>query len=165
MSQRLSARPILDQTVLNTPYGGELRELLLAPADVPAATLRAASLPGWDLGERQLCDLELLLSGGFSPLTGFLGEADYRGVVDDMRLADGTLWPLPITLDVPEELGAKLAPGAELALRDPEGVALAILDPKTGPIRPPLSLTPSSLERQKAAIPSWSIPPGACIRE
>ena len=128
MSQRLSARPILDQTVLNTPYGGELRELLLAPADVPAATLRAASLPGWDLGERQLCDLELLLSGGFSPLTGFLGEADYRGVVDDMRLADGTLWPLPITLDVPEELGAKLAPGAELALRDPEGVALAILE-------------------------------------
>ena len=45
MSQRLSARPILDQTVLNTPYGGELRELLLAPADVPAATLRAAGLP------------------------------------------------------------------------------------------------------------------------
>ena len=113
---------------LNPPYGGELRELLLPAAEAAAATARAAGLPGWDLSERQLCDLELLLTGAFSPLAGFLGEADYRGVVEAMRLADGTLWPLPVTLDVPEDLAAKLAPGAELALRDPEGVPLALLE-------------------------------------
>jgi sulfate adenylyltransferase len=79
------------------------------------------------LTDRQLCDLELLVNGGFSPLSGFLGEADYRSVTDDLRLADGTLWPIPITLDVTEDLVAGLSRGDRLALRDPEGVMLAVI--------------------------------------
>jgi sulfate adenylyltransferase len=93
------------------------------------AELKAASVswPSWDLTPRQLCDLELLLSGGFSPLRGFLGRADWESVCEAMRLRDGTLWPIPITLDVPESLARTLREGASLALRDPEGLLLAAL--------------------------------------
>jgi len=56
------------------------------------------------LTNRQLCDLELILNGGFAPLNGFMNEADYNNVVQNMRLADGTLWPMPIVLDVPERI-------------------------------------------------------------
>jgi sulfate adenylyltransferase len=87
----------------------------------------AGDLPSWDLTQRQVCDLELLMNGGFSPLKGFLGEDDYNGVVRDMRLADGTLWPMPITLDVSEAFAGKVEVGQDVALRDAEGVLLAIL--------------------------------------
>ncbi len=87
----------------------------------------AAALPSWDLTQRQVCDLELLMNGGFHPLKGFLGQADYDGVVEDMRLADGTLWPMPITLDVNDAFAEKIAPGQDIALRDAEGVILAIM--------------------------------------
>ncbi len=87
----------------------------------------AAELPSWDLTPRQVCDLELLMNGGFNPLKGFLTEADYDNVVENMRLADGTLWPMPITLDVSEEFAAKIEADQDIALRDPEGVILAIL--------------------------------------
>src|SRR5579875_2697451 len=93
---------------LVAPHGGILRELYLPAADAEALKRRSASLPQWTLNQRQLCDLELLLNGGFSPLQGFLGRADYDGVVNDMRLADGTLWPIPIVLDVDEAFAAKL---------------------------------------------------------
>jgi len=112
---------------LIAPHGGQLRELL---ADAERAEeLREASieLPSLTLTERQLCDLELLLNGGFSPLTGFLGEADYEAVRDRLRLADGTVWPMPITLDVSRETAEPLAPGRSVALRDREGFMLAIL--------------------------------------
>jgi sulfate adenylyltransferase len=93
------------------------------------AELKAASKtwPSWDLNSRQLCDLNLLLCGGFSPLDRFLRRADYEAVCEGMRLADGTLWPIPITLDLPEKLAGDLGPGSALALRDPEGVMLAVL--------------------------------------
>ncbi len=87
----------------------------------------AAELPSWDLTPRQVCDLELLMNGGFNPLKGFLTEADYDSVVENMRLADGTLWPMPITLDVSEEFAAGIEADQDIALRDPEGVILAIL--------------------------------------
>jgi len=87
----------------------------------------AAALPSWDLSPRQLCDLELLMNGGFSPLKGFLGQADYDGVVQGMRLADGTLWPMPVTLDVSEAFAATVEPGQDIALRDAEGVILATM--------------------------------------
>jgi sulfate adenylyltransferase len=74
-----------------------------------------------------VCDLELLLNGGFSPLRGFMRRDDYESVRDSMRLSDGTLWPIPITLDVPEAVAESLRPGSTLALRDPEGVMLAAL--------------------------------------
>jgi sulfate adenylyltransferase len=83
--------------------------------------------PSLDLTPRQLNDIELLLNGGFSPLAGFMNRADYETVCTDMRLADGTLWPIPITLDVDEEFAAGLEPGTTVALRDPEGVMLAAL--------------------------------------
>jgi sulfate adenylyltransferase len=109
------------------PHGGTLADLL---ADTErAAELKAASRdwPSWDLTPRQFCDLELLVNGGFSPLQGFMGKADHDSVCERMRLADGTLWPIPVTLDVTPELAWKLKPGNMLALRDPEGVMLAAL--------------------------------------
>ena len=87
----------------------------------------AANLPSWDLTARQVCDLELLMNGGFFPLRGFQSEADYNGTVENMRTADGTLWPIPVTLDVSEKFAENIAPGQDIALRDQEGVILAIM--------------------------------------
>ncbi len=87
----------------------------------------AAELPSWDLTPRQICDLELMMTGGFHPLKGFLGKDDYENVVENMRLADGTLWPMPITLDVSQSFADALSEGQDIALRDQEGVILAIL--------------------------------------
>lgn len=103
-------------------------ELVAPEADAARLRARAASLPSWDLTRRQACDLELLLNGGFWPLTGFLGEADYDGVVEGMRLSSGALWPIPVTLDVTGEFAAEAAPGGEIALRDQEGVILATME-------------------------------------
>jgi sulfate adenylyltransferase len=90
--------------------------------------LEAESLPDWILTPRQLADLELLLEGGFAPLTGFLTEAEYTSVLATMRLPGGELWTIPITLDLPEERARDLGPGARLLLREPEGMALAVLE-------------------------------------
>jgi len=105
----------------NPPHGGELKDLLAR--DLPRhaqLSAEAEKLPAIVLTERQLCDLELILSGGFSPLEGFMNEKDYNGVVENNRLADGNLFSMPIPLDVSkeqiEELGIK--PGARLTLRD-----------------------------------------------
>lgn len=102
-------------------------ELFISPESATKLKQEAGDLPSWDLTQRQLCDLELLMNGGFSPLKGFLSEADYNSVVSDMRLADGTLWPMPITLDVSEEFAEKVEIGRDIALRDAEGVLLAIM--------------------------------------
>lgn len=102
-------------------------ELYVAEGEVAALKQAAGDLPSWDLTPRQLCDLELLMNGGFHPLTGFLGQADYDGVVSDMHLTDGSLWPIPVTLDVSEAFAEKVAPGTEIALRDLEGVILAVM--------------------------------------
>jgi sulfate adenylyltransferase len=102
-------------------------ELYVSAESAQKLKAEAATLPSWDLTERQVCDLELLMNGGFSPLKGFLSEADYDGVVEKMRLADGTLWPMPVTLDVSEAFAERVEPGQDIALRDQEGVILAIL--------------------------------------
>ena len=81
----------------------------------------------WIPTERPRCDLDLLLTGAMHPLQGFLGRADYEAVCQTMRLADGTLWPMPITLDVPAAVAAQLAPGDGLALRDPDRTLVAVL--------------------------------------
>ena len=102
---------------------------LYAPFDAAESLkMEATELVSWDLTQRQTCDLELLMNGGFYPLTGFLGQKDYDSVVKDMRLADGSLWPMPINLDVPAEFAENLAIGQKIALRDQEGVILATLD-------------------------------------
>ena len=81
----------------------------------------------WVLTNRQLANLELLLYGALSPLNGFMGSKDYNRVLKEMRLDDGTLWPLPIILDITEVVANKLSPGDLLALRDVEGVLYAAL--------------------------------------
>jgi sulfate adenylyltransferase len=110
---------------LINPHGSRLVDLLV-DAD-RAAEIRQASRdwPSVDLGPRQLCDLELLINGAYSPLEGFLGEADHRAVCEDARLADGTLWPIPVVLNIPDELADSLAAGDQVALRDREGVMIA----------------------------------------
>ncbi len=112
---------------LISPHGGVLTELLAGEARQRELKEASRDWPSWDLTPRQLCDLELLLDGGFSPLRGFLSRADYEAVCSRMRLADGTLWPIPVTLDVTADLARGLRPGSSLALRDPEGVLLAAL--------------------------------------
>jgi len=109
-------------------HGGELVQLVATEARSAELKSHSREWPSWDLSARQLCDLELLLSGGFSPLRGFMTKTDYEGVCKNMRLASGVLWPMPITLDVTEEFAKKLTPGtSKIALRDPEGVMLAVL--------------------------------------
>ena len=90
-------------------------------------TSAAVYVPSLALTPRQVCDLELLLSGGFSPLRGFLDRADYDGVVEHMRLEDGTLWPMPVTLDIHEADAERLAGEEIVALRDQTGLLLAVL--------------------------------------
>ncbi len=80
------------------------------------------------LSERQICDLELLLNGGFYPLKGFFNEEDYHSVLDNMRLKTGKIWPIPINLDISEKLSELISIGDEIALRDKEGFALAIMN-------------------------------------
>jgi sulfate adenylyltransferase len=104
-----------------------IQELYVSHESALKLKTEAGSLPSWDLTARQICDLELLMNGGFNPLKGFLGQADYESVVETMRLADGALWPIPVTLDVSEAFAATVEPGQDIALRDPEGVILAIL--------------------------------------
>ena len=101
---------------------------LIADADrVLQLKAEAVHLPSWDLTTLQIWDSELLLNGAFSPLYGYLAEADYQAVCGEMRLADGTLWPMPIALDVTESFASKLTVGDRIALRHPEGMVLGIL--------------------------------------
>ena len=116
-------------THLIPAHGGQLVELMASAERSAELKCHSRDWPSWDLTPRQLCDLELLLSGGFSPLRGFMTSADYQPVCHEMRLADGLVWPMPITLDVSEDFAKKLKAGtSKLALRDPEGVMLAVLD-------------------------------------
>lgn len=121
-------RLIRGREPLRPPYGGgALVELQADPQRAHALREAARMLPSHDLTPRQTCDLELLASGAFTPLEGFMGRADYDSVCAQQRLSDGRLWPIPITLDVPPALAARLSIGDRLALRDAEGVALALL--------------------------------------
>ena len=109
-------------------HGGELVQLIASAERSAELKAHSREWLSWDLSGRQLCDLELLLSGGFSPLRGFMNRADHEGVCHNMRLSSGVIWPMPITLDVTEEFAKKLQPGSsKVALRDPEGVMVAVL--------------------------------------
>jgi sulfate adenylyltransferase len=120
-------------TRLIEPHGGRLKVGYLEPDAAADLAARAGDFPEWHLSHRQLCDVELLLNGGFSPLEGFLGQADYERVRDAMRLADGTLWPIPVTLDVSQAFaarveGASAANPLSIALRDAEHCLIAVMD-------------------------------------
>ena len=110
------------------PHGGKLINLIVDKKRAAELKKESALWPSLDLTQRQICDLELLMNGGFSPLTTFLGKKDYESVCKSMRLTDGTLWPIPVCLDISDEMAKNLKAGDHIALRDPEeGVMLAAL--------------------------------------
>ncbi len=115
---------IIEKTRLIEPYGGELVNLFVPRAELVEKTAYANSLPYVQVSARVECDLELLTIGAFSPLRGFMNQADFQSVLDTMRLADGALFPMPITL--PIEPPADVQPGDEIALRDSKNNILAI---------------------------------------
>lgn len=113
---------------MSTPYGGKLVNLQVQASDVEVQKKQASDIPLLTLNKRQLCDLELLMNGAYSPLTGFMSQAEYLSVLKDMRLASGLLWSIPIVLDIPESQATALSEGDRLGLVDQEGFMLAILD-------------------------------------
>ena len=112
---------------MQTPNLAPIPELYVSYDSAQKLKVEAGELVSHDLTPRQICDLELLMNGGFNPLKGFLTEEDYDGVVENMRLADGSLWPMPINLDVSEKFAEGLEIGQDIALRDQEGVILAVM--------------------------------------
>ncbi len=110
------------------PHGSEkLISLLVDPDRAEELKQTSGGFPSLTVSQRQMCDLELLLNGAFTPLTGFMGQAAYLSVLDTLSLPDGNLWPVPIVLDVSEPYADKLAPGMQIALRDNEGFMPAVL--------------------------------------
>ena len=112
---------------LITPYGGELKSLLASPERIAEIKQEALTLPSLDLNWKQICELELLLNGALSPLSGYMNQAERHSVLAEMKLPDGLFWPRPVMLIVSEKAAQKLGPGQTVALRDSEGVMPAIL--------------------------------------
>ncbi|OXB45218.1 hypothetical protein B1J92_B03839g [Nakaseomyces glabratus] len=113
------------------PHGGVLQDLVARDASKRDSLLsESQQLSQWTLTARQICDIELILNGGFSPLTGFLSQEDYNGVVHNSRLSDGTLWTMPITLDVPEQFANSVKPNQRIALLQDGTIPVAILTVK-----------------------------------
>jgi sulfate adenylyltransferase len=113
----------IDQT--NPAHGGRLIDLVVGGEDAKALREQTATMPLVTLNSRSLSDLELLAVGGYSPLEGFMTQADYRSVVDDMHLTSGLPWPMPITLAVAEEDAHGVSEGGDIALADESGRILA----------------------------------------
>lgn len=110
-----------------TPHGGELVNLIADRSRADGFKARLKELETIVLNTRQLSDLELLMNGGFSPLTGFMTRPDYESVLDRMRLHDDTLWPVPVCLDVSAGEAERLKPGQTVSLCDKEGFMLAVI--------------------------------------
>jgi sulfate adenylyltransferase len=111
---------------LIAPYGGTLVNLI-DPAKGDALKQEALSLPSLELDWRQQCELEMLMSGAYSPLTGFMTRAQCARVETERQLDDGSFWPLPVSLGSCQKSAASLKPGDRVALRDGEGFMLAVL--------------------------------------
>lgn len=112
---------------LIAPHGGTLIINLASESESATLVERAQALPQIVVGSRQLADLEMLANGAYSPLTGFMGQADYLSVVNDMHLSNGLPWSIPITLPVQAEQAAGLKTGAEVALVNAQGELQAVL--------------------------------------
>ncbi|MBV7339965.1 bifunctional sulfate adenylyltransferase/adenylylsulfate kinase [Chloroflexi bacterium TSY] len=115
----------LEATKLISPYGGELIDLIVPDEAQEELKNYAGTLPSIQISERAVCDLELLAVGGFSPLDRFMGAEDHQRVLDEMRLANGTLFPMPITLPVDPDSGVNL--DTDIAIRDSKNNLLAIM--------------------------------------
>jgi sulfate adenylyltransferase len=108
-------------STLVSPHGSAtLQPLLLDGAALEAERIRAESLPAIPISSREAGDVVMMGIGGFTPLTGFMGSEDWRGVCDDMRMSDGVFWPIPITLSVDAGTADGIAEGSDVALIDPE---------------------------------------------
>jgi sulfate adenylyltransferase len=112
---------------LVAPHGGKLVNRILESSAAQSAIKEAASLPSLTLSPREQFDLEMIAIGAFSPLTGFMGKADFESVCKDMRLASGVVWPIPVTLCPPNDQAEKIRVGDKLALKDPQGRVLALM--------------------------------------
>jgi len=108
-------------------HGGSLVNLMMDEERAAVLKEIALNLPDITLSDRQLCDLELLATGAFSPLDGFMTRSDYESVLDRMRLQSGLLWPMPVCLSVSDTKARTLEVGQSVALRDSEGFLLAII--------------------------------------
>ncbi len=117
----------MKDAVTIAPHGGKLKNLIVPAGRAAVLKEIASKLPDITLEDSHMCDLELIATGAFSPLEGFMVRADYEAVIDRMRLQDGTLWPIPVCLDVGETKARNLEAGQSAALRDPEGFLLAIM--------------------------------------
>ncbi len=113
---------------LIAPHGGTLVSRLVTGDAREALIAEAASLPRIELSAKQACDLEMIAIGAFSPLQGFVGQADFQSICRDMKLADGTLWPIPITLAVDADIKAMLQVGGRAALHHADGTLMAVID-------------------------------------
>ena len=109
------------------PHGGSLVNLMVDEERAAVLKEIALNLPDITLSDRQLCDLELLATGAFSPLDGFMTRSDYESVLDRMRLQSGLLWPIPVCLSVSDTKARTLEAGQSVTLRDSEGFLLAII--------------------------------------
>ena len=112
-------------TTLIEPYGGKLINLLVAEEELDELRTYATHLPSLQLSDRELCDLELLAVGAFSPLDRFMSQADFQRVLDEMRLVNGAIFLMPITLSV--EPSADIRIGQQITLRDAKNNILAIM--------------------------------------
>jgi len=113
---------------LIAPHGGTLVDRIVPPDQGNQCREAAASLPSITLTAKQSCDLEMIAIGAFSPLTGFVNECDFTSICTSMRLADGTPWPIPITLAVDAAVMETLQVGGRAALCHADGTLLAIID-------------------------------------
>lgn len=112
---------------LIAPHGGELILNMASETEQPALLEQAKTFPHITIGSRQLADLEMLAIGAYSPLHGFMTQADYLGVVNNMHLSNGLPWSIPITLSTSEEQAQKLTPGSQIALVNAQGTVQAVL--------------------------------------
>lgn len=110
------------------PHGGQLVNRIATPEQKEVFLSKAEFLPRVQLDKRAVSDLEMIAIGGFSPLTGFMNQQDYDRVVAEMRLANGTVWSIPITLSVSEEVAASLTEGGLVRLDNPEGRFIGVLE-------------------------------------
>lgn len=109
------------------PHGGHLINLLVEKDKADSLKQQSEHFPSITLTKRQLCDLEMLINGAMSPLTGYMDKKTYDTVIHSTRLPNNLLWPMPIVLDISLELAEKLSPGDKVALRDTEGFMPAVL--------------------------------------
>ncbi|MBP5973652.1 sulfate adenylyltransferase [Brasilonema sp. CT11] len=110
------------------PHGGQLVNRIATPEQKQVFLSKADFLPRVQLNERAVSDLQMIAIGGFSPLTGFMNQEDYNGVVAQMRLANGTVWSIPVTLSVSEEVAASLNEGDLIRLDNPAGEYIGVLE-------------------------------------